>query len=90
MRTQESEEMESKIEIRKLGDPIFTGSGATKPEGAPEVEVAKSSVKKSCINSDTLFNETENEYERETISVFTEKVNRVLGDPPYSTRGARG
>lgn len=71
-------------------DSIPRGSGAEEPEAGSKVKMLKSAIKKYYLIRDTSFNDLGEEYELEPGSVLTEKVDLVLTDPPYSTRGAGG
>lgn len=71
-------------------EKIPTGSGVAEQKKRPEVEVLKSAMMKYCFFRDASFHDHEDEYEPETGSVRTEKMNLVLASSPYNTSSALG
>lgn len=63
MRTENIEEMESKMKKEDNVNTIPKGSGAAESEPGPRAEVLESAMGKYCFIPDSSFNDLNDEYE---------------------------
>lgn len=65
-------------------------SNSVEREARPKVKVLSSAMNKDRFFQDISFSDLKDEYKLKTGSVFSEKVNLLLANPPRITRSARG
>lgn len=85
-----SKELEREMKEGDTVDTTPTSYCDAEPGAGPQVEVSKSTMKKCCFILENFCSHLENEYEFETSSVGTEKLNLVPADALHITRSSRG
>lgn len=90
MEIENSDDVKREMKKEDIAHTVPTCSGATEREGEPKVKLLKFVMKKYCLIRDISFNNLEDEYELETVSVLTKNVNLVLANPLAAAHSGRG